>query len=521
MADDVFGILGSIQADAFRVDAVVAEGGFAVIYRAFHQHFRADVALKCLKVPGTMSAETQEIFLERFRSEAELLFRLSASIPAIVRPLHIGTLETKDGQFAPFIALEWLNGCTLAELVDQRHDRGEPPMDVREVVELLAPVAHALERAHNYPGPNGPISVLHRDLKPDNIFVARVHGEQLVKVLDFGIAKVKSAANQVAGRHSAEHTAMSAFTPAYAAPEQWLPKRYGQTGPWTDVWGLALTTVEATVGRPPIGGDATSVMGAALDESVRPTPGALGVTTNRIAEAVFRRALAVDPRRRFQKVSEFWTALEQAIGARPSYAVERQSHHESLPPAAIEAAERAFGARGPLRGTGALRAAKVPQIPGFTPSAPTLLSASQGSPSLGTSPIADATDPHPEALGHIARARQDATRAASLTHPGVREIESLPGLRIPELAVSRPELQRERTHYTARIPSEAPMPLLFGMRRGLGLLVVAAIIMGVDWAYTARVGEGLAFGPVRPLWLAGPMAIAAVTIIVYTLVTAE
>ena len=511
MADDVFGILGSIQADAFRVEDVVAEGGFAVIYRAYHQHFRADVALKCLKVPGTLSAETQEVFLERFRSEAELLFRLSGSIPSIVRPLHIGTLQTPTGQFAPFIALEWLNGSTLAELVDERHDRGEPPMTIPEVVELLSPVAHALARAHNFPGPDGPQSVLHRDLKPDNIFVARVHGEQLVKVLDFGIAKVKSAATQIAGRHSADHTTMSAFTPAYAAPEQWLPKRYGQTGPWTDVWGLALTAVEAICGRPPLGGDATAVMGSALDLSVRPTPRALGVEINDTADEVFTHALAVDPRQRFQKVTDFWTALEQAIGARPSHAVRRQPHHESLPPEAIEAAERMFGTRGPTRGAGELRAAKVPKIPGFTPSSPANARAR-----VPVAPLADVASADP---GRIPV--EGTTQLGPNSHPGVREIESVAVVRVPELAISRPELHRERLRDASGRPSQGPLTLIFGMRRGLGLLITSAVIMGIDWAYTAEVGQGLAFGPVRPLWLAGPLAVTAVAIIVYTLVTAE
>ena len=67
----------------------------------------------------------------------------------------------------------------------------------------------------------------------------------MTKVLDFVIAKVKNATNQMVGRQSAADSPMSAFTPAYGAPEQWIPKSYGQSGPWTDVWGLALTAVEA------------------------------------------------------------------------------------------------------------------------------------------------------------------------------------------------------------------------------------------------------------------------------------
>src|SRR5271166_2159426 len=65
MAEDVFGIVGSIQAGIFRVEQVVAEGGFAVVYRAYHEGFRAKVALKCLKVPDAMNDGQRVTFLER------------------------------------------------------------------------------------------------------------------------------------------------------------------------------------------------------------------------------------------------------------------------------------------------------------------------------------------------------------------------------------------------------------------------------------------------------------------------
>src|SRR3954451_10504342 len=110
MAKDVFGIVGTTQAGTFRIDSVVAEGGFGVVYRAQHIGFRAPVALKCLKVPETMTAEQREKFLEKFREEGELLFRLSSLLPAVVRPLHVDALTLDGGRFVPFLALEWLEG---------------------------------------------------------------------------------------------------------------------------------------------------------------------------------------------------------------------------------------------------------------------------------------------------------------------------------------------------------------------------------------------------------------------------
>src|SRR5206468_2353410 len=116
------------------------------------------------------------------------------------------------------------------------------------------------------------------------------------------------------GHQSANESAVSAFTPAYGAPEQWVPKRYGQTGPWTDVWGLALTVVEAISGHAPIDGDQPAMLGSAIDPSRRPTPRNEGVKVTDEVEAIFTRALAVDPRDRCHDVAAFWNPLCRAAG---------------------------------------------------------------------------------------------------------------------------------------------------------------------------------------------------------------
>src|SRR6187402_1292967 len=297
MVEDVFGIVGSVIASAYHVEGVVAEGGFGVVYRAHHGGFRAPVALKLLKVPQQSAAQQAEL-LELFRAEAELSFRLAASIPAVVRPLHVDAFTTADGRFVPYLVLEWLEGLTLDALIVSRRHQGLPPVGLRKLVRLLTPVARALERAHRFSGPDGTLAIAHRDIKPENIFIAQVAGEEVVKILDFGIGKVRSAASQVAGRLSQDGRAPMSFTPAYGAPEQWAPRHYGQTGPWTDVWGLALSIVEVLAGRPIINGDPAAMMGIALDPQRRPTPRNEGVDLPAEVEAVFARALALDPRDR-------------------------------------------------------------------------------------------------------------------------------------------------------------------------------------------------------------------------------
>jgi serine/threonine-protein kinase len=321
MHDDVFGIVGSVLAGAFEIEAVVAEGGYAVVYRAQHGGFRAPVALKCLKVPERLAPRQQRLFLDQFRVEAELMFRLSASTPNVVRPLHVDAFVTESGRFVPFIALEWLEGKTLDAMIVERSVANLPPIALEPLIQLLTPVARALERAHNFVGPEGAMSIVHRDLKPENIFVAEVAGEQVVKILDFGIAKAMSVASQAAGRVSSGPSGGDAFTPAYGAPEQWLPKRFGQAGPWTDVWGLALCMVEALVGHPVIEGDTTVMMATVLDPVRRPTPGTEGAAINDTAEAVFLRALALDPRKRYASVASFWEDLLHAAGMVPGTGV--------------------------------------------------------------------------------------------------------------------------------------------------------------------------------------------------------
>lgn len=330
MAEDLFRIVGSLQLGTFRVRKVVAEGGFAVVYRAHHEGFAADVALKCLKIPGTISAENQGAFLEKFREEAQLLFRLSAAIPAVVRPLQVGTLDDAGGQFVPFLALEWLDGQSMADYLESRIAQGKGPLELERAVLMLTPVAEGLAAAHRFDSGGVVVSVIHRDLKPENLFLANVSGNRVVKILDFGIAKVKNAATQLAGHQSSEATALSAFTPAYAAPEQWLPKRYGQTGTWTDVWGLAITMVELLTGKSPLDGDAHAIMGSAIDPERRPTPRAEGLATSDAVERVFRRALAVDPRERYQDVLVFWKELESAVGIVRARPVHRRV--DSIPP---------------------------------------------------------------------------------------------------------------------------------------------------------------------------------------------
>jgi eukaryotic-like serine/threonine-protein kinase len=351
-ARDVFGIVGTTQAGNFHVERVVAEGGFGVVYRAQHGAFRAPVALKCLKIPEEMTKQARSIFLEKFREEAELMFRLSAAIAEVVRPLHVDVLHLSDGRFVPFLALEWLEGESLDGIITRRRAGGQAPFGLHKVVKMLRPIAGALSRAHHFPAPQGAVSIIHRDLKPENIFVASIGGSESLKILDFGIAKAKRAASQAVGRVTGQRIAedeMASFTPAYGAPEQWTPKTYGETGPWTDVWGLALCMVEALAGTPPIDGDTYVMRRVCLDEKRRPTPRAAGADVPIEVDRVFEKALSVDPRKRFKEIDAFWSELEAAMGLPQSFG-RRDERREPGEPSKEGAADgpKSFHGSGPV-----------------------------------------------------------------------------------------------------------------------------------------------------------------------------
>jgi serine/threonine-protein kinase len=521
MAEDVFRIVGTTQAGAFRVDEVIAEGGFAVVYRAYHQSFRAKVALKCLKVPETLEAQHYAEFLERFREEGELLFRLSSSSPAVVRPLHVGILEGTD-TFVPFIALEWLDGQTLEEMIAARAQRGEPPLTLKEALRLLTPAARALERAHHFPGPTGEMCILHRDIKPENIFVAHVHGELTAKILDFGIGKVKSVATQMVGHQSAQADGLVAFTPAYGAPEQWLPKRFGQTGPWTDVWGMALTLLAVIIGRSPLDGDQAALLGSAIDPGRRPTPRNEGLAVPDMVEAVFHKAVAVDPRDRYQDVGEFWSDLHRAAGIREGVV--------SMPPPAPGAAAQ-LQVSMPADPRGFLHPLASPPRQS-DPYAQTRASSHEvpdldlGIQAAAARPAQRAESKRPakitlarDGLGPGAAAASSAiggglvddelevsVRGVPMAQPTRGSLDGI-GLS-PRPVPVRPPVAR----YGARDPGPGPSTAMVKERlRGpIKLVIVGILVMAGDFAYSEYTGELLRFGPVRPLWIAGPIVVLGI-----------
>jgi len=310
-AVDTLKLVGKTIADKYSVDRVVGEGGFATVYRATHLLWKRPVALKVFKALGDFSEKDRERLLAEFVQEGALLADLSERTAAIVQARDIAMLRTDTGEHVPYMVLEWLDGATLEAVLADERDRGLPPRTLAHVVALLDPPAEALALAHRK-------GIAHRDVKPGNLFVlGEPRGQATVKLLDFGIAKVVSNAQKLAGAFTKTTGLVTSFTPAYGAPEQ-FSRSHGATGPWTDVFSLALVVVEAATGRDALEGDDFLQLGmAAANPDVRPTPRALGALVSNDVEAVFAKALEVKPTDRWQTVGDFWGALHRALQLAP------------------------------------------------------------------------------------------------------------------------------------------------------------------------------------------------------------
>ncbi|MDB4996148.1 MAG: Serine/threonine kinase [Myxococcaceae bacterium] len=301
MVTDPFDIVGSTLADRYEVLEAVAEGGCSVVYRAMHRVWQRPVAIKALRTLA-LAADERALLLDSFVREGAILAELSEKSTAICQARDVGTFVTSAGEWVPYLVLEWLEGQNLEHTLDLERELSVRPRSLERAIELMTPVAHALAAAHR-------AGIAHRDVKPSNLFVVGTDGEApALKLLDFGIATVVSDANK---RGQLE---WGGYTPAYAAPEQLDTKRFGPTGPRTDVFALALVMTELLSGKSAMIGDTVEQLASqAMNLVRRPTPRARGAVVSDEVEAVFVRALAVDPRQRHADAGELWAALREAI----------------------------------------------------------------------------------------------------------------------------------------------------------------------------------------------------------------
>ncbi|MDQ2647709.1 MAG: serine/threonine protein kinase, partial [Myxococcota bacterium] len=214
---------GMVIGDRYAVIAPLAEGGFGSVYEAEQITTERRVALKL--VSGHPDDSTEYML-----GEARLASRLQSE--NIVQIVDAG-IDHATG--AVFVVMDLLTGSTLGDLIDTHG-----PRDAKTTVDFVRQIANGLEKAHTYVDREGtPAPIVHRDLKPANIFVTRREdGSPLLKILDFGTAKMLSA--------KAASSRIVRGTPQFMAPEQLAGDR---PTPATDIWALGLVTFYVLTGH--------------------------------------------------------------------------------------------------------------------------------------------------------------------------------------------------------------------------------------------------------------------------------
>jgi eukaryotic-like serine/threonine-protein kinase len=309
LENDPLNISGQLVAEKYRIEHLVGEGGFAVVYRAEHTIWKQPVAVKFFSGLSQAPAEYREELLHQFIQEGALLTELSSQTAGIVQARDVGAYTTPAGQWMPYMVLEWLDGSPLDAILQQDQRQGLAWTE-DEVVGFLKRILPILDVAHRR-------GIAHRDMKPANIFVmgsAARAPETPCKLLDFGVAKMVSEHAKLDAALAKTGMAITSFTPRYGAPEQFT-RSYGATGPWTDVYSVALVASEMLAGRAALQGEDLVQFGfSSANPAQRPTPRSLGAQVSDQLEAVFEKALAVHPQDRFPNAGEFLASALAAAG---------------------------------------------------------------------------------------------------------------------------------------------------------------------------------------------------------------
>jgi eukaryotic-like serine/threonine-protein kinase len=305
---DPLNISGQIVAEKYRIEHLAGEGGFAVVYVAEHTIWKQPVAVKFFNGLSQAPAEYREELLQQFFQEGALLTELSSQTTGIVQARDVGAYTTRAGQWLPFMVLEWLDGTPLDAVLAEDQRVGQPWTE-GEVVGFLRRILPILDVAHRR-------GITHRDIKPANIFImgsdARAP-DTPCKLLDFGVAKMVSEHAKVNAALAKTGVAITSFTPRYGAPEQ-FSRSYGATGPWTDVYSVALLACEMLTGRVALEGEDLVQFGfSSANPTRRPTPRFLGARVSDQLEEAFAKALAVRPEDRFQHAGEFLEGVDRGL----------------------------------------------------------------------------------------------------------------------------------------------------------------------------------------------------------------
>ena len=272
-------------AGRYRTVRFIGRGGMGAVYEVEHLHTGQRLAMKVL------ASRQPEVSVERFKREARAASRIQSD--HVVRVTDADVAAELDG--APFLVMELLEGSDLERAT------ATGPASPADVLEWLRQVARALVKAHD-------AGIVHRDLKPENLFLTRREdGSPLVKILDFGIAKMAVEAG------SLTQSGQFLGTPHYMAPEQ--ADSEGVVTGRADLYAMGLIAFRLLVGRS-YWKPATlpQLLAQILAEPMVP-PSTRGSTFGEAFDAWFLRSCDRDPTRRFDSAYEQVEGLAAVLGA--------------------------------------------------------------------------------------------------------------------------------------------------------------------------------------------------------------
>jgi eukaryotic-like serine/threonine-protein kinase len=271
--------VGKVIDGRYEIQARVGEGGMGVVYRARQMSIDRVIALKMLN----QSMQGDQTWVQRFYNEAKACSRLQH--PNTIRMFDFG--QTQDGRL--FMTMEFLDGMSLRDALQ----RG--PLAPQRVIKVMIQCCASLAEAHS-------IGIIHRDIKPDNVFLLNMAGSpDFVKLLDFSVAKL------LEGDRMKTQAGVVFGTPQYMSPEQ------GRGLPLdarSDLYALGILAYEMLVGTVPFNDDNPMiVIQMQRDAPVPPMPDTIPYSV----QMVVRRALEKDPARRYQSAGEMMQHCQQVF----------------------------------------------------------------------------------------------------------------------------------------------------------------------------------------------------------------
>ena len=334
---------GRVLNGRYRLIRTVGVGSQASVWIGEHLALTTQVAVKLIDPELAKRPDARE----RFKREATAAAQLRS--PHVVQILDHGI----DGD-QPFIVMELLEGEDLFQRLEKRHH-----LSIKDTSKIITQIARALTRAHA-------AGIVHRDLKPENIFLTHNDDDEIVKVLDFGVAKVRDAA-KVTMQKTGVGTLIG--TPHYMSPEQ--VKGIGEVDYRTDLWALGVLAYQCVTGELPFDSEGVGDLLIKITIGDIPVPSKVLTGVPPAFDAWFARICDRDPARRFASARAAAEALARiaglVTGAGGPTAVPRPG--ASVPPPADPSKRASEAPAAAAKGTKAPAIGKAPPPPKVAPPA--------------------------------------------------------------------------------------------------------------------------------------------------------